>query len=148
MLIYGVCISEIKETNNEKVENFLEELAEKGYDSYWRDFVGNRKSYKDGDYVYTANDFLYDYESDNSYCGLSAFLRDVIAEVEGINIACDDPNGVHYLGISADVPWFFNEKTRNLTQEKFVEIMSMYINKITDEVLDIRWWNVCDDCDY
>lgn len=148
MLIYGVCISEIKETNNEKVESFLKELAEKGYSSFWRDFEDNRKSYKDGDYVYTANDFLYDYESDNSYCGLSAFLRDVITEVEGINITCNDPNGVHYLGISADVPWFFNEKTRNLTQEKFVEIISAYISKVTDEVLDIRWWNVCDDCDY
>ena len=144
MTIYGVCISDIEKINNEKVEQFLVNLAEKGYDLYLTEFKENRKDIGNG---YTVNDYLYDYESNNSYYGLSAFLCDVISEVEGIDIKCDDPNGVHYLGLSANAPWAFNEKTRNMTAEEYCEILKMYVSKITDETLEIRWWVVYDqDC--
>lgn len=144
MLIYGVCISEIKEINQKKVEKFLAELAEKGFPDYLKEFKANKED-NNGDY--TVGDYLYDYAS-NGYYGLSAFLRDIIEKVEGINISCEDPNGIHYLGIAADMPWYFNEKTRNLSDVEYIQIMAKYVSKVTDETLDIRWWNVCDDCDY
>ena len=149
MLIYGVCISDIDKINNEKAEELLKELALQGHDLYLEEFEDNRKDNSENNYEeYTVSSYLYDYESNNSYCGLSAFLRDVISEVEGIDIECDDPNGIHYLGISADAPWSFNEKTRNMSADEFRNILKKYISKVTDETLEFRWWNVCDDCDY
>ena len=149
MLIYGVCISDIEKINTEKAEAFLKELAAQGHDFYLKEFEDNRKDNGENNYEeYTVSSYLYDYESDNSYCGLSAFLCDVISDVEGVDIKCDDPNGVHYLGLDADAPWAFNKKTRNMSAEKYRNILKKYISKVTDDKLEIRWWNVCEDCDY
>lgn len=143
MDIYGVCVSDIDTINNEKVMQLLIELAELGFDSYFSEFTENKGEFGD---EYSVSDYLYNYESE-SYYGLSAFLHDIISEVEGIDIECDDPNGVRYLGLGADAPWAFNEKTRNMSAEEYRNILTKYINKVTDETLEIRWWSVHDDCD-
>ena len=117
MEIYGVCISDIEKINEEKAAAFLMELAEKGHGLYLEEFESNRKDNSEDNYEeYSVSSYLYDYES-NSYCGLSAFLRDVIEDIEGVDISCDDPDGVHYLGLEADGPWSFNEKTRQMTAQ-------------------------------
>ena len=148
MTIYGVCISDITKLDEEKVMLFLKELFEMDKERYHylSDFLEAKKDAQP--WELSAVEWLYDYESDNSYFGVSAFLRDVIDDLEGIDIICDDPNGIHYLGLGADAPWAFNEKTRTLSAEGFRDILRKYINKITDDVLDIRWWSVNDDCDW
>ena len=79
---------------------------------------------------------------------MSAFLRHVIENVEGVNISCDDPQGVHYLGLSLDTPWCYNYKTKNITRENYENILRKYVNKITDDTLEIRYYQVGDDCDW
>ena len=143
MKIYGVCISDIEKINEEKFLGLLKELAENGHEHYLADFTENKK---DNDEDYTADDWLYDFESDGYY-GLSAFLKEVIEAVEGVNISCDDPSGIHYLGLRSDAPWNFNEKTKVLSAEEYRAILSKYVGKVTDETLEIRWWCVNDDCD-
>ena len=144
MIIYGVCISDIKELNEEKAVDFLKELSKLGHEDYLENFIENKH---DNGEDYSFNNWCYDYESEG-YFGLAAFLKDVIGEVEGVNINCDDPNGVHYLGLSADAPWCFNYKTRNISREEYNDILRKYINAVTDEVLKIDWFVVVDDCDW
>ena len=40
-----------------------------------------------------------------------------IENIEGINISCDTVDGVQFLGLSVDTPWYYNEKTRILGQK-------------------------------
>lgn len=40
------------------------------------------------------------------------------------------------------------ERTRNISEEEYKDILKKYINQITDDELEIRWWNVNDDCDW
>lgn len=147
MVIYGVCISDIEKINEEKAIDFLKELSNNGYGyiDYLEDFL-EKKDETDGEYSF--NDWAYDYESYNGYFGLAAFLRDVIEEVEGIDIVCDDPNGIHYLGLSADAPWNFNFTTKRMSEKDYNQILTHYINKVTDDVLNIKWWVEMDDCDW
>ena len=139
MLLYGVCISDIGEINEEKAINFLRELSKiPGKEHYLADFL-ETKDYNHE--AYSIGDWLYEFESDGYY-GLSALLKEVIEDVEGIDITCDDPDGVHYLGISADVPWHFNQKTKDLSEQEFENILRKYVNKVTNSELNIRWWSV------
>lgn len=144
MLIYGVCISDIENINEEKAVEFLNELAQLGYEDYLDEFLENKKDNGDD---YNFNEWMYYFEADGYY-GLSAFLKQVIEELEGVNISCDDPNGVHYLGLGLDAPWYYNRKTKNISKEDYEEILIKYINKVTDDVLKIKYWCVEDDCDW
>lgn len=144
MLIYGVCISDIKTINEEKAIKFLNELAKLNYNNYLEEFLENKN---DNDTDYSFNDWMYDFEI-NGYYGLSAFLRQVIEDVEGINIYCDDPNGIHYLGLSLDTPWNYNYKTKNITNEEYDNILRKYINKITDDILEVCYYAISNDCDW
>ena len=67
---------------------------------------------------------------------------------EGINISCDTVDGVQYLGLSVDTPWYYNEKTRNMGQKKYEAILMKYISCVTDEKLEIKYWAANDDCDW
>lgn len=68
--------------------------------------------------------------------------------IEGINISCDTVDGVQYLGLSVDTPWYYNEKTRNMGQKKYEAILMKYISCVTDEKLEIKYWAANDDCDW
>lgn len=144
MLIYGVCISDIENINEEKAVEFLNELARLNYNDYLEQFLENQN---DNGMDYSFNDWMYNFEADGHY-GLSAFLKQVIENVEGINIYCDDPQGIHYLGLSLDTPWHYNHKTKNIAKEEYNDILRKYINKITDDILEIRYWSVSDDYDW
>lgn len=143
MELYGVCISDIEKINEEKVMEFLEYLSEDKATEidYLADFLATKND-NNGDY--SVSDWLYDFES-NGYYGLAAFLRDVIEEIEEVDITCDDPNGIHYLGLESEAPWNFNVKTRNMTAEEYRSILTEYVDMVTDDVLEIRWWHVIDE---
>ena len=61
---------------------------------------------------------------------------------------CDTVDGVQYLGLSVDTPWYYNEKTRNMGQKKYEAILMKYISCVTDEKLEIKYWAANDDCDW
>lgn len=143
MLIYGVCISDIKAINEDRALELLKKYSAVNPDPY-NNYLESKDA--DGEQV-TFDTWCYDYEN-NGHFGLSALLSDIIQDLEGIDIVCDDPNGIHFLGISADVPWHYNQKTRSLSHEEYQRIMAEYISQITDEILPLRWWHVQDDCGY
>ena len=80
--------------------------------------------------------------------GAAACLKEIIENIEGINISCDTVDGVQYLGLSVDTPWYYNEKTRNMGQKKYEAILMKYISCVTDEKLEIKYWAANDDCDW
>ena len=53
-----------------------------------------------------------------------------------------------FLGLAADAPWNFNETTRNMSEDDYNFMLKKYINMITDDELEIRWWHEIDDCDW
>ena len=143
MIIYGVCVSEINKLNVEKAEQFLETLKGTKAGSIAEEYFVAKE-----DNGYDLNSFLYDYEGEGGYYGLSAFLRDIIASLEEIDISCDDPDGVHYLGLSIDAPWNYNEKTRNMSEDAYTDVLRKYVSYFTDESLEVKFWSVNDDCDW
>lgn len=76
------------------------------------------------------------------------YLLSDVENIEGINISCDTVDGVQYLGLSVDTPWYYNEKTRNMGQKKYEAILMKYISCVTDEKLEIKYWAANDDCDW
>ena len=80
--------------------------------------------------------------------GLFACLSEIIRELDDIDISCDNPNGLCYLGLQADMPWHYNEKTKNLTLKEYQDTLTKYLYYFTDDEIKIRWWKVDDECDY
>ena len=72
--IYGVCISDIYNLNEEKAICFLNELAQLGYPDYLETFTESKENSSKN---YTFNDWSYNF-SHNGYFGLSAFLKEII----------------------------------------------------------------------
>lgn len=68
MTIYGVCISDIKNYNEERAEKFLESLLNTECKAIANDYFENKEDGVD------LNDWFYSYESNNTFYGASAFL--------------------------------------------------------------------------
>ena len=146
MLIYGICVDEIKnnEINWDKVENLLE--------SYDSSLYGDFKEYVNYDYddsetpeeqEYWKKEWFLAYDS-MGYHGLGAFLHDVIEEEEHINLDMGYSNGF-VLGLSPDLPWYYPENIRNLTNDKFCALMTKYVKMISDHAPTIQMWDCSDD---
>lgn len=131
MIMYGVSLADIK-INEDKAIAFLHELADNGYDCYLSDYMESVENYD----ISTFSEWVDDFESDG-YFGLSAFLWRIIKTLENINIDVESEEGCEYLGLLLRLPWDFNQKTRNITIEGYNNILRKYINKVTDDVLDI-----------
>lgn len=144
MYIYGVCVSSIREINNEKAVAFLKELNNMGYSDYLAAYIMDKN---DNGEDFGIKDWLEAFD-ENGYCGEAAFLKSVIEEVEGVDICCDDSTGHDYIGLFPVAPWAFNDKTRNMSSGEYENILRKYVSRITDEILEIRWWEISDDCDW
>ena len=70
----------------------------------------------------------------------------LIKEKDEIELDIDNPDNV-YVGISATVPWNFNDSIKNMTNIEFVELIKKYVTKFASQPC-IRWWKVEDDLDY
>ncbi len=89
----------------------------------------------------TVDDCL-EYEEDLPY-GLAIILQKVIEEVEGIIFtACDNFNGEDYLLYTPEYPWYMGEKDKEMTEEKVQECLKKYIAILTDEAVDIDYYEV------
>lgn len=64
--------------------------------------------------------------------GLGAILKDLIKEKDEIELDIDNPDNV-YVGISATVPWNFNDSIKNMTNIEFVELIKKYVTKFASQ---------------
>lgn len=143
MLIYGICMSEIdSEINWDKVEKLLESYDSSLYENY-KEYVYNNDTLTQEELECWRIDWFLDYHS-SIYQGLGAFLHDVIEEEEHIDLDMGYSNGF-VLGLSPDLPWYYPENIRNLTNDKFCALIAKYIEKISDYVPTIQMWNCSDD---
>lgn len=128
MLIYGVKISDIKKYNEQKAERFFEILQKTNASNIAEKYFLD-KTKIDG----TFGDFLSNFDDGCGNYGAAACLKEIIENIEGINISCDT---------------YYNEKTRNMGQKKYEAILMKYISCVTDEKLEIKYWAANDDCDW
>ena len=104
MLIYGICMSEIKdsEIDWDKVEKLLE-----SYDSSlhrdFKEYVNYDDSETQEELEYWKKEWFLAYDS-MGYHGLGAFLHDVIKKEEDIDLDMGDSNGF-ILGIANSLPF-------------------------------------------
>lgn len=94
MLIYGVCEESITKYNEDKAEKFLKNLL----DTSCKDIAENYFINKEENGC-NLHDWLDNYESCNGCNGLFACLSEIIRELDDIDISCDNPNGLCYLGL-------------------------------------------------
>lgn len=142
MLMYGINLSNVT-INNDKAEKFLAECLN---NPDVKDIAKNYFDNKEDGHDVESWARLYD-NNEGSY-GLAACIADIIRCIEKIDISSDDVNGMEFLGLPADVPWNYQEKTRMLTETQYENILSKYVSYFVDEPLEIRWWHASDDADY
>ena len=58
--------------------------------------------------------------------------------------ACKSSNGF-ILGIAPDLPWYYSENIRNLTNDKFCALIADYVKRISDHVPAVQMWDCSDD---
>ena len=136
-------MSEIdSEINWDKVEKLLESYDSPLYENY-KEYVYDNDTLTQEELESWRIDWFLDYHS-SIYQGLGAFLHDVIEEEEHIDLDMGYSNGF-VLGLSPDLPWYYPENIRNLTNDKFCALIAKYIEKISDYVPTIQMWNCSDD---
>lgn len=151
MYLYGICLTEVN-VNFSEVNSFLSSLINTKAHDIIEQFIDDMNHAEidpdDNDlWAHEVDDWCDRYESEG-YFGLDAVLKDIIRLNEGIDIICDDPNGFHYLGIAADAPWTFNQKTRELSKAEFENILTKYIQPFTKDELKFKYYHREDDGDY
>ena len=151
MYLYGICLTELN-INFSNVDAFLRSLIDTNAHDIISEYIEDMENTEiDPDetdlWAHEVDDWCDRYESEG-YFGLDAVLKDIIRLNEDIDIVCDDPNGFHYLGISADAPWAFNQKTTNLSKEEFESILIKYIQPFTTDKLEFKYYHAEDGGDY
>lgn len=143
MLIYGLCMSEIKdsEIDWEKVEKLLESYDPSLYETFREDVYDDTSSPEEQ--KYWKKEWFLAYDS-LGYHGLGAFLHDVVEKEEGIDLDMGDSKGF-ILGLSPDLPWYYPDKVRNLSNDKFCALMTKYVKMISDHAPTIQMWDCSDD---
>lgn len=143
MLIYGIRMSEIdSEINWDKVEKLLESYDSSLYEDFKEDVYSDDVSSLE-EQEYWKKEWFREYHS-SSYHGLGAFLHDVIADEEHIDLDMEDSTGF-VLGLSPNLPWYYPENIRNLTNDKFCALMTKYVKMISDHAPTIQMWDCSDD---
>lgn len=115
MLIYGICMSEIKdsEIDWDKVEKLLESYDSSLHGAF-KEYVNYDDSETPEEQEYWKKEWFLAYDS-MGYHGLGAFLHDVIKKEEDIDLDMGDSNGF-ILGIAPDLPWYYSEKHKKSDQ--------------------------------
>ena len=132
----GVCVDDIKTTPEKllklaalkdevlkDVRNYLDEIFDDGY--------------KDEDL--TMEDFD-DLEGDYCERGVAYVLYQVIDEIR-VEFA-DDFDGVPYILYTPTFPWYMDSAERDLTYEDVVKVFKKYIKMLTDEPVNVDFYNV------
>lgn len=138
MLIYGINVSEMHPTEAAYVE-FLHKLSDLGFKKPLDEY----ELVKD---EMTCKEFVSDYEGEST-TGLSALLAEAIEAIDGVNANSDNAR-YEYVGLALDAPWYYNEKTRNITQEEYDAILRKYVDMLTDEAVYIRTYTGENGADY
>lgn len=133
-------MDEIK--NNEIDWDKVEKLLESYDSSLHRDFkeyVNYDDSETQEELEYWKKEWFLAYDS-MGYHGLGAFLHDVIKKEEDIDLDMGDSNGF-ILGIAPNLPWYYSENIRNLTNDKFCALIADYVKRISDHVPTVQMWD-------
>lgn len=136
---YGICVDDIKTTP----EKLLKLAAmQPGTLENVREYLNqiHPEGYEDADL--TLEDFD-DLEGDYCERGVVYILNDVIREIP-ITYA-DDYNGSNYLLYSVTYPWCMSENEKNLREKDIEYIFKKYVQILTDEPIEINYYDVEND---
>lgn len=83
-----------------------------------------------------------EYDAD-CMCGLATILAEFLLEVEDISFtACSDWDGDIYLIYTPSYPWNIRESEKGLTTTKLFKILQKYVGMLTNEFVNIDFWEV------
>lgn len=131
---YGICVDDIACQDCKRLEQLLALAPEFGARLHaWLSRSGITEPAWD-DYM----------EYDREFClGLATILKEVMAEAEGIGFtACDSYSGNSYVLYQPKYPWQIGAAEQELTEEKLRIIFARYVNVLTDDVIEIRAYEV------
>lgn len=83
-----------------------------------------------------VKEWLSEYEYDG-YTGISAYLASVINEKENVEVMSHDVD-CDILYLLPQLPWLYNEKTKNISEEDFNALLRKYLSEICDDELTIE----------
>ena len=109
----------------------------------FKEYVNYDDSETQEELEYWKKEWFLAYDS-MGYHGLGAFLHDVIKKEEDIDLDMGDSNGF-ILGIAPNLPWYYSENIRNLTNDKFCALIADYVKRISDHVPAVQMWDCSDD---
>lgn len=131
---YGICVSDITECTVDRLQNLLS-LAPKFQDeiqSWLEECEITEPSFED--YLEFDQDFR---------LGLATILKEVILEVEGIElVACDSYDNRDYLLYCPGYPWYQKGRKQLQTEEEAETLFRKYISVLTDDAIDIDYQSV------
>ncbi|MCC8126703.1 MAG: hypothetical protein LIO92_04820 [Clostridiales bacterium] len=130
---YGV---NLRKANLNKVLEFLKRFPE-DYADYHEDREGKPE---DNDSVL---EWMEKYDNGLGYSGISAYFADKVNEAERLQLCCED--GCRHVYLPEGLPWDFNHTERHLTKRELDGILARWVNRITDDVLDIDRITIYDD---
>lgn len=128
---YGICVSDIQSASLDRLLLFLEKAPR--YHQSLINLLAQR-----GIAAPTYDDYI---ESDEDYMlGLATIMSEVIVEAEGIQfLACDSQDCDDYLIYAPKYPWDLPQNEQSLTEERIAEILTEYVNILTDEEITIDY---------
>lgn len=109
----------------------------------FKEYVNYDDSETPEEQEYWKKEWFLAYDS-MGYHGLGAFLHDVIEKEEQLDLNMGDSNGF-ILGIAPDLPWYYSENIKNLTNDMFCSLIAKYVKKISDHVPSVQMWGCSDD---
>lgn len=131
---YGICTDDITERSIERLKNLLALAPE--FNAQMQKWLA------DSEIEDPAWDDYMGFDQD-CCMELAALLKEVILEVEGLDLlACDSEDGDKYLIYEPSYPWKLSEVERSLTEERLQEMFKRYIGVLTDKPIDITYQEV------
>lgn len=128
---YGICVSDIQSASLDRLILLLERAPR--YHQSLKNLLTQM-----GIDTPTYDDYM---ETDVDYMlGLATIMSEVIAEAESIHfLACNSQDCDNYLVYAPKYPWKLPQNEQSLTEERIAEILTEYVNILTDEEIIIDY---------
>lgn len=140
--IFGACVSGAA-YNETKAEEFLSSIRDTSCKDIVEDYFQAKAAGS------SFSDWFRNFSFQDGWFGRgpAACIAILIRRLEDIQVSYSNLTG-SFVGLPVGLPWKFNEKTKNLSEEEFRSILLRYISYFTDEKVEICLWDLADGCDY
>ncbi len=131
---YGICTDKMKVDSVERLEALLACAPQ------YRKSI--HEWFEDCEITDPTVDDYWEFDEYERF-GIATIMREVIQEAEGIEfLSTDDCDCRAYLVYPPSYPWNLRKEEANLTEQAIVQILSKYVNIVSDTELDIEYYSI------